>query len=43
MNPIGEILVRHMVRRFVIALLIAAAIGGLVMIGAIEYVKRNML
>lgn len=43
MNPIGEILARHIMRRFVIALLIAAAIGGFVMIGAIEYVKRNFL
>lgn len=43
MNPIGEILVRHMMRRFVIAVLIAVAIGSLVMIGAIEYVKRNVL
>lgn len=43
MNPIGEMLARYIVRRTIVALLIAAAIGGLVMLGALEYVKRYVL
>jgi hypothetical protein len=42
MNPIGEILVRYMVRRTIIGLLIAAALGGVVMVVVMEVAKRSL-
>lgn len=42
MHPIGEMAARHIVRRTIIGLLIAAVIGGIVMMVAIELVKRSL-